>query len=143
MHKKERHKLLRFGVSIEEDLLKQFDALIRGKGYSCRSEALRDLIRQELIQKQWQQGKEVAGAISLIYNHHRRQLVNRLMDIEHDYGDLIISSQHIHLDHDNCLEIIAVKGVSQKVAMLADRLKATKGVKHVTLSMSTTGKDVV
>jgi CopG family nickel-responsive transcriptional regulator len=135
-------QLVRFGVSLEQDLLKQFDQSIRGKNYTNRSEAIRDLIREELVKKQWQGGQEIAGAVTLIYNHHKRELVNKLMDIQHDFGGVIISSQHIHLDHHNCLEIIAVKGSPKIAQRLADSLKSVKGVKHGTLSMSTTGKDI-
>ncbi len=135
-------KLVRFGVSLEQDLLDKFDRLAKEKNYNCRSEALRDLIRQELVRKQWESGNEITGAITLIYDHHRRELVNKLTDIQHDFGNLIISSQHIHLDHDNCLEIIAVKGSPAQAQKLADSLKSVKGVKHGTLSMSTTGKGI-
>lgn len=135
-------KLVRFGISLDEELLDRFDRLAKEKNYTCRSEAFRDLIRQELVRKQWKAGNEVAGAITLIYDHHKRELVNKLMDIQHDFGNLIISSQHIHLDHDNCLEIIAVKGSPIQVQKLADTLISVKGVKHGTLSMSTTGKGI-
>jgi len=134
--------LIRFGVSIEKELLERFDRFIRGKKYTNRSEAFRDLIRQELVQKQWEGGQDVAGAITLIYNHHKRELVNKLMDIQHDFGRLIISAQHIHLDHNNCLEIIAVKGNPLQAQKLADSLKSVKGVKHGTLSMSTAGTGI-
>jgi CopG family nickel-responsive transcriptional regulator len=134
--------LIRFGVSIDKELLLKFDRLIKDKKYTNRSEAFRDLIRQELIQKQWQGDLEVAGAITLVYNHHKRELVNKLMDIQHDFGDLIISSQHIHLDHNNCLEIIAVKGNPKEALNLSDSLKSVKGVNHATLSMSSAGKEI-
>lgn len=133
-------KLFRFGVSLEKSLLDKFDKLIRSRNYTNRSEAFRDLIRQELIKKEWQEGKKIAGAITLIYDHHKRELANKLTDIQHDFHDLIISTQHIHLDHDNCLEIIAVKGKSNEAQKLSDILKSIKGVKHTALSMSTTGK---
>lgn len=135
-------KLIRFGVSLENDLLERFDRLIKEKNYTNRSEAFRDLIRQELVQKQWHSSGEVAGAITLIYDHHKRELVNKLTNIQHDHGHIIISSQHTHLDHDNCLEIIAVKGQPKEVQKLANSLKSVKGVKHGTLSMSSTGKDI-
>lgn len=135
-------KLVRFGVSLEQNLLDKFDRLAKEKNYNCRSEALRDLIRQELVRKQWESGNEITGAITLIYDHHRRELLNKLTDIQHDFGNLIISSQHIHLDHDNCLEIIAIKGSPAQAQKLADSLKSIKGVKHGTLSMSTTGKGI-
>jgi len=135
-------KLVRFGVSLEQDLLEKFDRHTKEKNYTCRSEAFRDLIRQELVGKQWVSGGEIAGAITLIYDHHKRELVNKLMDIQHNFGDMIISSQHVHLDHNNCLEIIAVKGSPKEAQKLSDSLKSVKGVKHGTLSMSTTGKDI-
>jgi len=134
--------LVRFGVSIDRALLTKFDSLIKDKKCTNRSEAFRDLIRQELIQKQWEGGQEIAGAITLIYNHHKRELVNKLMDIQHDFGKIIISAQHIHLDHDNCLEIIAVKGNPKDTQKLADTLRSVNGVKHGTLSMSTLGKGI-
>jgi CopG family transcriptional regulator, nickel-responsive regulator len=135
-------KLARFGVSLEQELLDKFDRLAKEQNYTSRSEAFRDLIRKELVHKQWQEGKEIAGAITLIYDHHKRELVNKLMDIQHDFGALIISSQHVHLDHHNCLEIIAFKGTPKQAQRLADTLKSVKGVKHGTLSMSTTGKEI-
>ena len=102
-------EIIRFGVSLEKNLLQRFDRLIRGKKYTNRSEAIRDLIRQEMVKKEWEEGGEVAGAITFIYDHHKRDLLNRIMDLQHDYQKIIISTQHIHLDHDNCLEIVAVK----------------------------------
>ncbi len=135
-------RLVRFGVSLESDLLSRFDRLIKERRYTCRSEALRDLIRQELVQKQWSEGSEIAGAVTLIYDHHKRELVDKLMDIQHDFGGIIISSSHIHLDHNNCLEIIAVKGSPEDAQKLTDSLKSVKGVKHGILSMSSTGKGI-
>ena len=135
-------RLVRFGVSLEKDLLNKFDRLIRSKNYPNRSEAFRDLIRQELIAKEWKESGRIAGAIILIYDHHRRELVNKLLDIQHDFQNLTISTQHIHLDHNNCLEIIAIKGSSKEAQRLTDMLKSVKGIKHAKLSMSTTGKDI-
>lgn len=135
--------LQRFGVSLEKNLLEKFDSLIRKRSYTNRSEAIRDLIRKEFIREEWHSGSEIAGAISLVYNHHKRELVNKVIDIQHDYGDIIISTQHVHLDHDNCLEIVAVRGGPKKAQALADRLGAVKGVKHATLGMSSTGKSII
>ena len=132
--------LFRFGVSLEKKLLDEFDMLIKKKNYSNRSEAFRDLIRQELVKEEWVKSGEVVGAITLVYDHHKRELVNKLTDIQHDFQGTIISTQHIHLDHDNCLELIAVKGPAADITKLADTLKSVKGVKHGTLSMSSTGK---
>lgn len=133
-------ELIRFGISLDKGLSKQFDQRIKHKAYSNRSEAIRDLIRQDLVQEQWQAGREVAGAVTLLYDHHKRKLLNTITDVQHDFQHVIISAQHIHLDHHNCLEIIAVKGNPAEVKKLADRLKAVKGVRHATLSMTTTGK---
>ncbi|MDD4899420.1 MAG: nickel-responsive transcriptional regulator NikR [Candidatus Omnitrophica bacterium] len=135
-------QLVRFGVSLEKDLLLHFDTHLKGKKYTNRSEAIRDLIREDLVKKQWEEGKEIAGTITVIYDHHKRELVNKLMDIQHDFGGIIISTQHIHLDHHNCLEIIAVRGNPCKAQELSDSLKAVRWVKHATLSMSSTGKDI-
>jgi len=135
--------IVRFGVSLEKELLQKFDRLIKEKKYPNRSEAIRDLIRENLIKKEWIDGKEVAGAITLVFDHHKRELVNTLTDIQHDFHQLIISSQHIHLDHNNCLEIIVVRGKPTEARELADELRATKGVKYGALSIATTGKELV
>ena len=134
--------LTRFGVSLEKDLLEKFDRLIENKNYTNRSEAFRDLIRQELITKEWVEGEDIAGTITIIYDHHQRELATKLMDIQHDHGKNIISTQHIHLDHHNCMEIIAVRGSAKEAQKLADMLKAVRGVKHSTLGMSSTGKHI-
>ena len=135
--------IVRFGVSLEKKLLEKFDILIKERKYPNRSEAIRDLIRENLVKREWVEGKEVAGAITLVFDHHKRDLVNILTDIQHDFHTLIISSQHIHLDHDNCLEIIVVRGKPTEARELADKLRATKGVKYGALSIATTGKELV
>lgn len=135
-------ELVRFGVSLEKGLLDKFDLLIRERKYTNRSEALRDLIRQELVKKQWEGDGEVAGAITFVYDHHKRELMNRIIDIQHDFQDIIVSTQHIHLDHDNCLEIVAVRGNAREVERVADMLRSVKGVRYGTLSMSSIGKDI-
>jgi len=136
-------KVKRFGVSIENSLLEKFDTHIESKNYKNRSEAIRDLIREKLVEEEWsKKDEEVAGAIILVYDHHKRELVDKLIDVQHDYSDLIISSQHIHLDHDNCLEIIVVKGRIRKIQQLESKLKSTKGVKHSLLTKSTLGKNL-
>jgi len=143
MAKKEDSSLLRFGVSIEENLLKKFDSFISSTNYKNRSEALRDLIRIALVEEEWENAdEEVAGAIVLVYNHHKRELVDKLLDIQHDYNKYIISSQHIHLDHDNCLEIIVVKGNMKFIQEILSKLKSAKGVKHASLTKSTLGKNI-
>ena len=136
-------KLVRFGVSLEEELLKDFDRHIKGKEYQNRSEAIRDMIREEFVKKEWQEDKEVAGTITLIYDHHKRELINRLTDIQHNFHKLIISGQHIHLDHDNCLETIIAKGRAKEIEKLADKLKSVKGVKYGALTMATIAKKLL
>lgn len=132
-------KLVRFGVSLEGELLRRFDAFIGAEGYSNRSKAIADLIRKEFVGDVFAKGGVVAGAVTLVYDHHKREVVNKLLDMQHDHGGIIISAQHVHLDHDNCLEIIAVKGPGAKVKALANSLKAVKGVKHSTLSVTSAG----
>lgn len=135
-----KDKLVRFGVSLEGELSRRFDAFIKAGGYDSRSKAIADLIRKEFVTDVFDRGGVVAGAVTIVYDHHKREVVNRLLDIQHDHGGIIISAQHVHLDHDNCLEIIAVKGPGAKVKQLADALKSVKGVKHATLSVTTSGK---
>lgn len=132
--------IARFGVSLEKELLKKFDILINSKKYTNRSEAIRDLIRETLVKDEWEKGGEVAGAVILVYDHHKRELVNKVIDIQHDYGEIIISAQHVHIDHDNCMEIIAVKGEAKYMKNLFERLRAIKGVKHGAFNMTTTGE---
>ncbi|HOJ13277.1 MAG TPA: nickel-responsive transcriptional regulator NikR [Deltaproteobacteria bacterium] len=136
-------RLVRFGVSLESGLLEQFDRLIAKRGYTSRSEALRDLIRQELVHEEWEEDREVAGTVTFLYDHHTRGLSARLTDIQHDHQDLIISTQHIHLDHHTCLEIVAVRGRASDVLKLANALRSVKGVRHGSLSMSSTGKTLL
>ena len=135
-----KDKLVRFGVSLEGELLRKFDAFIAAEGYDNRSKAIADLIRRDFVTDIFAKGGAVAGAVTIVYDHHKREVVNKLLDIQHDHGAIIISAQHVHLDHDNCLEIIAVKGPGAKVKALADSLKAVKGVKHATLSVTSAGK---
>ncbi|MFH0774336.1 MAG: nickel-responsive transcriptional regulator NikR [bacterium] len=133
--------LVRFGVSLEDVLLVNFDDYIKEKGYPTRSKAISDLIREALVKEEWRGQENVAGAVTLIYDHHRRELVNKLTDIQHDFYKIIISSQHAHLDHNNCLEVVVVKGDPEEIKKLANRLKSTKGVKHSVLTMTTIGKE--
>lgn len=140
MDKKER--LVRFGVSMEEKLLEAFDRFIRRGGYKNRSEAIRDIIRKEFVEEEWEKDTIVAGCIILVYDHHKRELVSRIMEIQHDYNEIIISTQHIHMDHHNCLEIVAVKGNSETIKKLYGMMKALKGVKYSALSKASTGKKI-
>ncbi len=134
--------LVRFGISLEKGLLKGFDKYIKEKEYKNRSEAIRDLIRERFVKKEWSENKEVAGAIILVYDHHKRELVNKLTDIQHDFHNLVISSQHIHMDHSNCLETIVVKGKANEIETLANKMRSAKGVKYGTLTAATIAKEL-
>jgi len=134
--------LIRFGVSLEKGLLDKFDKYVRTRKWASRSDALRDLIRAELVKKEWTEGDEVAGAVTLIYDHHRKDMLGRLTDLQHDYQRLVLSTLHIHLDHAHCLEIIAVRGKPAEIQKLAETLRTIPGVKHGTLTMSATGRNL-
>lgn len=138
IEKQKTSKLKRFGVSIEEELLKKFDRYIQKNGYINRSEALRDLVRKELVEEEWLHSRsEGAGAIILVYDHHQKELLDKIISIQHDFAATIVSSLHVHIDHHNCLEVIIARGKVGKIKDLESRLKAAKGVKHVSLSRST------
>jgi CopG family nickel-responsive transcriptional regulator len=130
--------LYRFGIALDKSLITDFDAQIASQGYASRSEAIRDLIRAELTNSKLTKGGYVAGALVMTYDHHKRDLMNTMLDIQHTFQELIISTQHIHLDHTNCLEIIAVKGCSKEIEKLTIALKTLNGVKQVSISMAST-----
>src|SRR6266545_1610361 len=131
-------ELNRIGVAIDSELLDKFDELISKRGYTNRSEAFRDLIRDELVQKQWESPESnVVGTVTLVYDHHVRMLNDKLMDLQHDYHRSILSTLHVHLDHDNCLEVLVVRGKAAAVRQIADALISTKGVKHGRLILTT------
>ncbi len=133
--------LERFGVSMDRELLQSFDALIRRKGYTNRSEGIRDLVRSFIVQHEWENSnEEVVGAVTLVYDHHRPELTDTLNDIQHAHTDVIVCSTHIHLDAHNCLEIVTMRGRAEVVRSIADQLIATRGVKHGQLVCTTTGK---
>lgn len=132
-------KLTRISISLDDDLLARFDAQNSSSGYPTRSKAITDLIRDSLVKQEWKAGKDVAAAIIMVYDHHKRGLSTMLTHVQHDYHDIILSSQHIHLDHHNCLEIVVVKGRPGKVQELAGKLKGTKGVKYSSLAAASTG----
>ncbi|MBW1926850.1 MAG: nickel-responsive transcriptional regulator NikR [Deltaproteobacteria bacterium] len=143
MKKIESNKsITRFGVSIPLGLIRAFDKYIREREYSNRSEAIRDLIREKLIEQEWEkefEGQVVVGAITYVFDHHKRELVDSIIDIQHNFPDHVIVSQHVHLDHHNCLEVAIVRGEPDALRNLAYKLKALKGVKHCQLTMTTTG----
>ena len=135
--------LSRIGVAIDTDLLSKFDKLIGQRGYTNRSEAFRDLIRDELVEKAWESpDAQVAGTVTLVYDHHVRMLNDKLTSIQHDYHHSILSTLHVHLDHDNCLEVLLVRGKSSDIRKIADVLISTKGVKHGRLTITTSGAEL-
>ncbi|MFA5867050.1 MAG: nickel-responsive transcriptional regulator NikR [Actinomycetota bacterium] len=137
-------KTVRFGVAMDDDLLWKFDRVVDRKGYENRSEAIRDLIRNLLVEEEWAAGdEETVGTITLVYDHHVHDLQDTLTDLQHNLHEDIISSVHVHLDAHNCLEVLIVKGKSGDIKAAADRLIGTKGVKHGRLTMTTTGKELV
>ncbi|MEZ5083523.1 MAG: nickel-responsive transcriptional regulator NikR [Bacteroidales bacterium] len=127
----------RFGVSLEKELLEALDNFVQENHFTNRSQAIRQLIRNNLVEKKWESNEMVAGAISLVYDHHKRDLLNNLAELQHDFFEIILATQHFHINHDSCLEIIAVKGESAKLTLLANKLIAIKGVQHGKLTMST------
>ena len=129
--------LIRFGVSLEEDLLTAFDAWRERRASPSRSEAIRDLIRAALVEETTAKGEaQAVGTLSLVYDHHHSDLAQRLTELQHDVHDLIVTSLHIHLDHDNCLEVLVLRGRSDEISGLAQRILAVKGVKHGQLALS-------
>lgn len=132
-------KLVRFGVSLDRDLLNSFDLYIKEKGYSNRSEAIRALLKEALVKKEWEIGQEVAGVVTLVYDHHHASVSEKLKHISHDNYGLIVSTQHIHLDEENCLEVVVVRGKADLVKRLGDLLTSVKGLHHSSFTMTTTG----
>jgi CopG family nickel-responsive transcriptional regulator len=133
----------RFSISLPHSLLRQLDTMTREKGYTNRSLAVADMIRAHLVEHQQQRAKcEIAGTITLVYDHHKPHLQDLLTDIQHDFRQHIISTLHVHLDHHNCLEVLVVRGKGRAIKQAADRLIAAKGVKHGKLTVTTTGKDL-
>jgi len=131
----------RFGVSLEEHLLAQFDRLIARRGYTNRSEAIRDLIRESLVREQWELGSdEVVGTLTLVYNHEVRDLTDKLTDLQHAHYKAIVSGLHVHLDSHHCLEVLVLRGRAKELKAIADRLIGTRGVKHGTFSATAEGR---
>jgi CopG family nickel-responsive transcriptional regulator len=131
----------RFGVSLDEHLLAQFDRVIARKGYTNRSEAIRDLIRESLVREQWELGSdEVVGTLTLVYNHEVRDLTDKLTDLQHAHYKAIVSALHVHLDPHHCLEVLVLRGKAKELKSIADRLIGTRGVRHGTFSATAEGR---
>lgn len=134
---------IRFGISLDSELLEKFDRLCEERCYQTRSEAIRDLIRRDLVQKQWEdQNEEVTGTLTLVYNHHQSDLAQKMTEIQHQALDIIITSLHVHIDEHNCMEVLVLRGPVRDIRDISQRLTSTRGIKHGKLSLSTTGKDI-
>ena len=133
--------LVRFGVSIDKKLLERYDEMIKGV-YDNRSEAIRDLIRDKIVEEEWQDSKEeVVGSLTLLYNHHQRGLTEKMLNLQHDYHYLFKSNLHLHLSHKYCLEVIVVQGQVKELKQVAQTLIGLKGVQHGELTVTATGKE--
>jgi CopG family nickel-responsive transcriptional regulator len=143
MHTPRRETVTRFSVSLPPQLARQLDQMVREKGYTNRSLAVADMIRAQLVEHRQKYGnQEIAGTITLVYDHHKSHVQATLTDIQHDHHEVIISTLHVHLDHDNCLEVLAVRGRADRIKRIADALIAAKGVKHGKLTVTSTGQDL-
>jgi CopG family transcriptional regulator, nickel-responsive regulator len=134
--------LVRTGVSLEQELLRQFDESIRERGYQNRSEAIRDLIRDHLVSREANKNKVVAGTLTIVYDHHRPNLTEKLVEVQHHAGSQVLAATHVHLDHHNCLEVVIMKGRSGTIQAIADAILSLQGVKHGQLVLTSTGKDL-
>ena len=133
-------KLERLSISLEKPLLAKLERLVKASRYTNRSEFIRDLIRQRLVEQQWSDTRqEVVGTITMIYDHHARQLAEKLVNIQHDHHNNVMATTHVHLSHDLCAEMIMVRGSASSVRQIADRLRQQRGVLHAELAMSSTG----
>lgn len=135
-------KVERFGVSLNPKLLKKFDTVMKEIGYTNRSEAIRDLMREAVVSSEWDKGGDVVGALTLVYDHDMRGLTDKLTDLQHEHHANVISSMHIHLDEHNCMELLVLRGPAKEVRKVADSLISSRGVKHGKLVTSTSGKDI-
>jgi len=135
-------ELERLSFSIEKPLLEQLERLLKDSGWANRSEFIRDMIREQLVQRQWQQDRPALGTITLLYNHHLHRLSEKLTDLQHDHHEKILVSTHVHLDKHLCAEVLVVKGRASRIKQLADLLQQQKGVLHAKLSISSTGQSL-
>ena len=143
MKSKSSDGVVRFSVSVPKELAKQLDRMAREKGYDNRSLAVADMIRAHLVEHRQNLGdQEIAGTITLVYDHHKQHVQATLTDIQHDHHEVIISTLHVHLDHHNCLEVLVVRGQAGTIKKIADELIAAKGVKHGKLTVTSSGKDL-
>ncbi|MEW6363485.1 MAG: nickel-responsive transcriptional regulator NikR [Acidobacteriota bacterium] len=138
-----KESAVRFSISLPAPIARDLDRMARERGYDNRSHAVADMARAQLVEHRRELGdREIAGTITLVYDHHKRHLQELLTSIQHDHGRLIIATLHVHLDHDNCMEVLAVRGRARRIKAVADALIGSKGVKHGKLTVTTTGKDM-
>ena len=135
--------LIRSGIPLERELLEMFDRAIGKKGYTNRSKAIRDLVRDYAVSEDVETNRTVVGTLTLVYNHHKPGLSERITDIQHHAGPKVLAATHVHLDHEHCLEVVIMKGRSSEVQHVAEQILALRGVKHGRLVLTTTGKGLV
>ena len=135
--------LVRLSFSVEEGLFNKLESLVEKNGYKNRSEFIRDIIRNMLVEEEWEQDREVVGTITLIYDHHASRLSEKLTDIQHEYHDLVLASTHVHISHSLCAEMIMVRGGSEKLKTLTNNLQSQKGVLHAGFTMTSTGAGIL
>ncbi len=132
--------LVRFSLSLEKTLLDRLETLVKRSRCDNRSEFVRDMIRNRLVEHEWREGGEVVGTITLVYDHHKRELNNKLISLQHHHHDMIMATTHVHLDEHMCAEMILAKGAAEEISSLADELRQQKGILHAALSLSSTGR---
>lgn len=137
-------ELARISLSLEASLMQRLENLVEESGYTNRSEFIRDLIRERLVCREWaNEQAEVVGVVTMVYDHHARGLSDRLTEIQHEHHDAVLATTHVHLDHDHCAEMIMMKGKARSLSRLADRLRQQRGVLHASLSLGSTGHELV
>ena len=134
--------LVRVSLAIERSLLKRLEKMLAAGGYTNRSEFIRDMIRQRLVEQEWQGDREAVGTITLVYDHHARLLSEKLTDLQHEHHGTILATMHVHLDEHTCVETVLARGPASRIREIADRIRRQKGVLHAALSMSSTGKEL-
>jgi len=132
-------KVSRVTISIEDSLLEKFESFLTENGFPSRSEGVKHLIRNILVDEEWKEGEDVAASINIVYDHHKNGLMENLVAIQHNFENLVLCSQHVHLDHHNCMEVLVLKGDAAVINSLYSQLKSVKGLKHCSLMKGTTG----
>lgn len=141
--RKKSEGVIRLSFSIEKSLWEKMQALVKEEGYANRSEFIRDLVRDKLVEKQWEENEEAIGTITFVYNHHYPKLNDKLLDIQHKYLSVILTTTHIHLDHSLCAETVLVRGRAQQIQNLCNTIRKQKGVLHASISISSTGRNLI